>query len=219
MMKLFRRYFGTLVLLSGFAMGCNDKQQPAGGGDTRSPVADNAAEPAPLSQGTLTHDAAQERIRIATVPTWEQYEAEAGEPLPEPRTRREIYEEQKKLPALYLTHETGTRVVAAPRLGTHTDANTGETCSPALGCYNPNCPRRGEDGEMFAFVIANSAQSPAGPTCPACLETRDLSTETHADRRRYARWVQKYELPETAALLRELTEERRRRIAWERAHR
>ncbi len=58
-----------------------------------------------------------------------------------------------------------------------------------------------------------------GHVCPACIEVRDLANETKADRRRYQRWVRPHELPETTERLRELNEERRRRIVWERANR
>ena len=69
-------------------------------------------------------------------------------------------------------------------------------------------------GEMYA-----RDPSLLGHVCPACIEVRDLASETDADRRRYQRWIRPHELPETTERLRELNEERRRRIVWERANR
>ena len=44
------------------------------------------------------------------------------------------------------------------------------------------------------------------PTCPKCLEVRDLASESDEDRQKYQDWAKLYELPETAARRAELEE-------------
>ena len=58
-----------------------------------------------------------------------------------------------------------------------------------------------------------------GGVCPECLKTRDLANETDEDRRRYELWIRPHQFPDVAQRMRELVEERRRRIVWERANR
>ena len=227
-----------IVLFISLLVGCGGDDDNVG--ERRA----NPAGPAPLAGGTVNDDAAQDRVQIPTVPTWEEFvkehaEKNDGAELPEPRTRDELHEAQERLPRLFLTHDTWTRViVVSGNMRPHRDSGTGEMCSAAQGCYNPDCPGRGEDGEPFGFIAEgrNLAPQPVddpsspgaefardpyklGVVCPACIKIRDLASETTADRERYARWIHAHELPENRERIREITEERRRRIAWERAHR
>ncbi|MCG8586736.1 MAG: hypothetical protein MI757_18695 [Pirellulales bacterium] len=218
------KFVGTIALLAFAVMlpGCSDDAQSGDATDTQRPKASNATGPAPQAGGTLTDDAGKTRMSIARVPLWEEYVSQhkqqhGGEEPPEPQTRRELYEEEKRLPTLYLTHQTLTRVIAPGDRRVHRDAGTGEMCSPAMGCYHPDCPKLADSGEPFGFL--DTAASHLGRHCPACLETRDLAAETDADRAQWARWVRPHELPDTAARRREIMQERRRRIAWDRANR
>lgn len=205
------------VLAATFLVGCGKEEPDDGAKSGTAPVAKG---PAPVAGGTLTDDAGKPRMSIPLVPSWDEYVAEhkaehAGQELPEPRTRRDIYGDEKRLPALYLTHQSGARVIAPGDRRVHRDAATGQMCSPAMGCYNPDCPQRGE--EPYGFL--DTAESNLGRHCPACLALRNPDSETDADRIRWSRWVRPHELPETAARRRELMQERRQRIAWDRAHR
>jgi hypothetical protein len=213
----------TLLLFTTLLVGCGEGAADAGGNGAKQGGRQSAPRgPAPQAQGTFTDDASAPRISIPRVAAWEEYVAEhkaanGGEEPPEPRTRDDIYEDEQWLPTLYLTDQSNTRVVREGNVGRHRDAESGEMCSPASGCYNTACPQRGEDGEPYAFTY--SSNSELGRVCPACLEARDLESETAADRDRYGRFTHPYELPEARALRRELTAERRQRIAWERANR
>jgi hypothetical protein len=55
--------------------------------------------------------------------------------------------------------------------------------------------------------------------CPMCLELRDLESETDQQRHQYDVWIEEYVLPESAARLEELEEERRRRVHLDRHQR
>ena len=220
---MFTRFLSLALLLSALTLaGCGDTDADAG---TRAGKQGKhlltPSGPAVEAQGTLSDDVGQPRIVIPKVRPWEEYVEEhqaehGGEQPPEPRTRMEIYDEDMALPRLFLT-QSGARVIGAGNLRSHRDPQTGEECWPAMGCYNPECPQRDADGEPFAFL--DNAASDIGRHCPACRELRDVANETPLDRNRWARWVRPHELPETAARRRELTEQRRQRIAWERANR
>lgn len=209
-----------VVLLAAMCAGCGDdaRSDSDGGGDGSGAKRSNT--PGPPAGGTLTDDMSKPIMSIPRVRPWEeyaeQYQAEHGEAPPEPRGRMEIYDEDMALPKLYLT-QSGARVIAAGNRGAHRDAETGEQCWPAVGCYNPECLQRGADGEPFGFI--DNWQSDIGRHCPACRAQRDVASETPKERDQWAHWVRPHELADSAASRRELTEQRRRRIAWERAHR
>jgi len=150
-----------------------------------------------------------------------------GRPSP-PRSRNEIIREQAMLSRLYLTHDSWTRVIAPGDSGVFIDKGTGEICSPALMCANPNCPGRTGD-EPFVFIApdpcyfieadgtlgydpdrATEAESMLG-YCPECLAARRPEAETDAQRQQYVNWVQPYVLPKATERMRELDEELRQR--------
>ena len=133
---------------------------------------------------------------------------------PAPRSRREIYKQVLELPAVYLTEKTHKRVIAPTGRGLFwVDAETGETCWPALYCTNPDCPGRRE-GEPLLFI-----EPDANHACPHCMAKRKLATEPPAVRQQYINWVQTYVLPETAEKLKPLDAERQKLIARERSKR
>ncbi|MCG8583335.1 MAG: hypothetical protein MI757_01315 [Pirellulales bacterium] len=83
----------------------------------------------------------------------------------------------------------------------------------------PNDPLAASNESSSNLPFSNFAKNQAllGHICPACLKVRDLANETDEDRRQYRRWIRPHELPETTQRIRELNEERRRRIVWERS--
>ncbi len=140
------------------------------------------------------------------------------------RTLEEIEADKREIPAVYMTEKTNTEVIAPAGLGLHIDPATKEICYQPHECTNPNCPGRGADGKLFRFVHRNvlvSAgadgnfvyeQIPHGadpgkyieskggrvmPTCPQCLEKRNLKSESEAERAQYNAWVRSYVSPET----------------------
>ena len=143
-------------------------------------------------------------------------------------------DDQRALPVLYLTENSQTEVQAPAEAGLFVDEATGELCYRAYECQNPDCPGRQAGGNAFLFVHrdvlaavdANGeitwGEVPAGqdpqayirskggfmaPTCPKCVELRDLENESDADRRKYQSFVKLHEMPETAARRAELEEE------------
>jgi hypothetical protein len=146
-----------------------------------------------------------------------------------PKTIEELYEEERRLPMLYLTAKTGAQVTAEGDKGVFVDEKTGELCWPAKVCNNPSCPGRGPSGEPYLFIapdpgIVLNADGSIGydrskekvldnnyGLCPKCLTIRSLSAETNADRKRYADFVQTYVLPESERRRLELTAERQAR--------
>ena len=152
----------------------------------------------------------------------------------EPRTLEEIEADQRNLPVLYLTEETLTEVQAPADAGLFVDEATGELAYRAYECQNPECPGRGADGSPHLFihrdVLASAdakgeitwSQVPEGetpqdyirslggylaPTCPKCVELRDLENETDEHRQQYQAWAQLHELEETATRRAELEAE------------
>ena len=144
------------------------------------------------------------------------------------RTTDEIFREQLELPVLYLTAETGQRVIAPGSRGIFVHEPNGEICWPALACHNPACPGRTTAGEPCLFVAADpsvvvkedgslgsdsnrsAAASEPVEMCPKCLQIRNRQAETSDEAQQYADWVRPHVLPKTAERLAELDEERRR---------
>ena len=140
------------------------------------------------------------------------------------RTLEAIEADKRDIPALYLTEKTNKEVMAPAGLGLHVDKATGELCYQPHECTNPDCPGRSADGKPMLFVHRNVLvslgadgqfvyeQVPAGnepakyieskgghllPTCPKCLEQRNLAGETEAQRKQYQSWVRPFVSPET----------------------
>ena len=151
-----------------------------------------------------------------------------------PRTLEEIEADQRALPVLYLTEETGNRVEASADAGLFVEEETGELAYRAYECQNPDCPGRAGDDQPHLFIHRDVLAKidangevvwepvPAGqnpqeyirtqggflePTCPKCAEQRNLETESEEDRQKYRDWVKLHELPKTAARRAELEEE------------
>ena len=150
---------------------------------------------------------------------------------PRPVTLEEMYEEERQLPTLFLTAESGTEVLAPGDSGVFVDEATGELCWPALACENPACPARTSDDGPYLFIAPDKAviinpdgtigydRAQAGEidnyygNCPKCLEIRSLESESDEDRLRYSKFVQPHVLPETAQRREELAEARKKREA------
>lgn len=150
-----------------------------------------------------------------------------------PRTRDELFKAEQELPTLYFTAITGKRVIAPANKGVFTDLETGEVCWPAMVCRNPNCPGKSADGEPVLYIspdIGFVAKPDGGVTpgkpdprttpgtsgqCPKCLKVRNRNTESAQLKQQYINWGQRYVLPESAKIMEELAEERRKRDAFE----
>lgn len=154
------------------------------------------------------------------------------EPLEPPRTRDEIFNERVELPALYLTAESNTRVIANRGRGAFVDEGTGELAWPAFVCHRPECPAR-EGDEPVLFIapdptvvlmngkIVNDINAiTEAPThlgqCPKCLKDRRIHFETKEQKAQFMQWARPYELPEAATRMKELEAERKRRIRLDR---
>lgn len=149
------------------------------------------------------------------------------------RPLEEIEAQKRDLPTLYLTEKTSKRVMAPSSTGLHVDTATGELCYQPFECINPDCPgRTAEENHLFVHRDVLVSVGPAGeivygsppegvdyktyvesrgghmtPTCPKCLEKRNLASETDAQRQQYQAWVRPYELPATVQSRAELEEE------------
>jgi hypothetical protein len=119
------------------------------------------------------------------------------------RSTDEISTEKRQMPRLFLTAKTHTRVVGVKTQGMFKDDATGEDSWPALQCTNPDCP--GRNGEEPALFICFDVSASKG--CPACAKKRNFKTESDADRAKYLKFVEPYELPEVRARLHALDEE------------
>lgn len=151
-----------------------------------------------------------------------------------PRTLEQIEAEQRALPALYLTEKTLKEVRAPADKGAFVDEETGEICYRAYECTREDCPGRSADGKPYLFIHRDVLMSvgddgkfvweqiPAGkdpqqyirskggqmaPTCPKCLEKRDLDNESDEQKQEYLQSVRLYELPEIAKRREELEAE------------
>ena len=154
------------------------------------------------------------------------------------RSLRHIEAETRSLPGLYLTADTNREVIAPVNLGVFVDEETGELCFPAYECKNPDCPgepkgdrpylfihrdvlvKVGPDGEILYEDLPEEADpeeyyrsrgSYWVPTCPACMQNRNLAQETEEERRKYRLWVKPYELPDALRQRQELEREYQRR--------
>jgi len=111
---------------------------------------------------------------------------------PPPRSADEIFTEKQQMPRLYLTKKTHTRVVAPKTKGMFTDPATGEECWPAMQCTNPDCPGRTEKEPALFLPFDVSAHQ----GCPACAKKRNIARESAAEKAKWLKFVQPYELPE-----------------------
>lgn len=152
----------------------------------------------------------------------------------QPRSLEEIEADQRALPVLYLTESSLSEVQATADAGLFIDETTGELSYRAYECQNPDCPGRSADGKPYLFihrdvlasVDANGeitwGQVPTGqqpqeyirslggylaPTCPKCVELRDLDSESNEDRQKYQAWAKLHEIEETAIRRAELEAE------------
>ena len=141
----------------------------------------------------------------------------------EPRTSDEIFRDRLALPAVYLTVDTDTRVIAPQSKGPFVDEATGELALPALACHNPDCPARGADGEPHVFIEKRTAffVEPDGSVgydesrigteitglCPKCVSGKDLKRLKRDKLQQYVNWSRPYVLPETEARMKELDAE------------
>ena len=151
---------------------------------------------------------------------------------PRPKTLEELYEEERQLPALFLTADSGTQITAAGDTGAFVDEKTGEVAWRALTCTNPECPAKKSDGEQpFLFIAPDPAviANPDGTlgydrslvdeaennfgNCPECLKIRNLASESDKDRQRYSNYAVPYVLPETEKRREELAAARQAREA------
>jgi hypothetical protein len=90
----------------------------------------------------------------------------------------------------------------------------------------PDCPGRGADGKLLKFITPDPtayvksdgtidydskkskvAEKMAYGACPECLKKRNLKTESRVDRNKYAKWVKRHVLPESAKRKEELESE------------
>jgi hypothetical protein len=121
----------------------------------------------------------------------------------QPRSTDEIFTEKRQLPRLFLTTKTHTRVLGVKTQGMFKDSATGEDCWPALQCTNPDCPgRKGDEPAIFICFDVSASKG-----CPECAKKRNFKAETNADRAKYLKFVEPYELPEVRERLRALDEE------------
>ncbi len=155
--------------------------------------------------------------------------AGCGEAAPTP-TLKELYEEDRNLPAVYLHAETKERVTAPGNSGIL--VRDGQLYWPALTCTNPACPAAGREEPLLfhesdpgvivqpdgtlgydpaAAARSSSPSSTLPGSCPECLTIRDLASETAEDRQRYQNFVQPYVLPETLQRREELAAARQQR--------
>ena len=152
----------------------------------------------------------------------------------QPRSLEEIEADQRALPVLYLTETSLSEVQATADAGLFVDEATGELCYRAYECQNPACPGHSADGKPYLFIhrdvlasVDSSGeitwdQVPAGqeprayirslggylaPTCPKCVELRDLDSESDEERQKYQAWAKLHEIEETAIRRAELEAE------------
>lgn len=147
-----------------------------------------------------------------------------------PKTLDEMYEEERQLPSLFITAESGTHITAPGDTGVFVDESTGELAWRALTCTNPACPQFSAD-EPFLFIAPDPAivANPDGSlgydrslvdeadnnfgNCPECLKIRNLASESDEDRQQYSNFATPYVLPKTALRREELAAERKAREA------
>ena len=150
---------------------------------------------------------------------------------PRPKTLDELYEEERQLPALFITADSGKQIIAPGDTGVFVDTTTGELAWRALTCTNPECPAKKPPHEQpFLFIAADSAiiANPDGTlgydrsrvdatnnfgNCPECLNIRNLDSETDKDRQRYSNFAVPYVLPESEKRREELAAQRKAREA------
>lgn len=157
-----------------------------------------------------------------------------------PRSLEEIEQDRLSLPALYL-NDSGQEVIAPGNRGLFVDEASGEIAWPAYTCTNPDCPGEPSGGRKeFVFTWPDpryyvaedgtlgtreydaaewlAALKEMGghevPTCPACLEQRDLGQESRAEIEKYRLWVEPYVLPGTDERLAALAAEKQQRAEY-----
>ncbi len=146
-----------------------------------------------------------------------------------PRSRDDLFTEQRELPKLFMTAKTHKRIEAPASRNIFIDEGTGETAWPAAECHAPNCPGR-EGDTLYLFPDINPAMhakpdgtiapgtppegnnggKPAG-FCPKCWKAFNLANAGQDKQREYNLYVKPHVLPETAKRMAELEQERRDR--------
>jgi len=150
------------------------------------------------------------------------------------------------MPELFIT-EQGKQIRAPGNQGVFVDQGSREIAWPAYACDNPKCPGRKADGQphLFSWRDPRFFVTPEGtlgtipfatqnawkkavkseggqsvPTCPECLKTRHLSDETAEQQGQFAKFVRRYELPESIVQRAELNVQSKLRKAYDerRAH-
>ncbi len=143
-----------------------------------------------------------------------------------PRTRDQIFQDLQSLSTLYWTGKTRSKVTAPANKGQFVDEKNGEICWRVYECDNPDCPGRGANGKPLKFITpdltayvksdgtidydskkSKEAEKVAYGACPECLKKRNLKTESNAIRNKYAKWVKRHVLPESAKRKEELEAE------------
>jgi len=119
------------------------------------------------------------------------------------RTRDEIFTERAGLPQVFMGLKTGKQIVAPASKGVFVDPETKDEFWPTMECTNPDCPGR-KGSEPVLFVVPRAEVNRG---CPHCSKTRNLKNESSSDKAKYASFVSPYELPETKARLKELSNE------------
>jgi len=154
----------------------------------------------------------------------------------EPRSREEIFKAQQAVDTLYFTADGRELIAPGAERGMTVDEATGELAFAAYQCNNPDCPEReGDEPFLFPlpdpFAYVDEAGKPAirqpvteedfetfdefiEKKCPACLETRDIDSETPEQRQQYQSYVTRHITPEAREQLAELEAELKRIIEF-----
>ena len=81
-----------------------------------------------------------------------------------PREPADILREQHRLNRVWLTADSGRRIIAS---GDKQPKVDGQKCWPAYYCTNPDCPKAHEQEDGFPFLFCNSTSGTL-TYCPAC---------------------------------------------------
>ena len=138
------------------------------------------------------------------------YYSELPNEPPPPRSLTQITQERPNLNCLYLGEKTGCEVIAECHQRTVEHPSTGERCLRAYECSNPSCPGEATHDRPYLFGVGPEHARSDGIACPACLTIRSRESESEQERFQYIAWPRPYELPETMARLKQLSQERRR---------
>lgn len=145
--------------------------------------------------------------------------------------RNERFLARRQRDTLFLT-EDGQRLIqpASPSGAVVFDADAGILAWAAWQCNNPDCPGRGADGSPVLFPwphplisigadgtigLQRSAETEGSVSvadfmerkCPACLQSRNLASESDEQRAKYNAWCQPHVLPAGAKRTNEQSDE------------